>query len=62
MQKQTDIHLAVPSFSHVRDEICLKEEDTFVGATAGFDDNWAIIPRRSDRVPQGYDVLTPEGR
>jgi hypothetical protein len=58
MQKETDIHLAAPRFAAVRNEICLKEKDTFVGATAGFDDKWDIILRRNDRVPEGY-VLTP---
>jgi len=37
-----------------RDEICLEEQDHFVGATATFDAAWNIIPKRPDRFPSGY--------
>jgi hypothetical protein len=51
MEKETDILFTTPSA--VRDEICLRENNNFVGATAGFGDDWEIIPRRSDRIPIG---------
>jgi hypothetical protein len=36
-----------------RDEVCLEENDHFVGATGTFDKNWNIVSTRSDRLPSG---------
>ena len=52
MEQETDICFTGPAA--LRDEICLRENDHFVGATAAFGDDWKIIPRRSHRFPDGY--------
>ena len=40
-----------------QDEVCLRENDHFVGATAAFSTDWEIIPLRSDRIPKRYALL-----
>ena len=50
MERETDICFV--EHGPVQHEVCLRENDTFVGATAGFGDGWEIIPRRPDRIPE----------
>jgi hypothetical protein len=52
MEQETDIFLAPPI--QARDEVLLREDSNFVGATATFSDAWEIVPRLSSRLPSGY--------
>lgn len=52
MERETDIFLAPPV--KAQDEVLLRENSNFVGATATFSDEWEIVPRLSSRLPSGY--------
>src|SRR5579859_6700328 len=53
MERETDIFLAPPPVK-AWDEILLREDSNFVGATATFSDAWEIVPRLNSRLPSGY--------
>ena len=53
--RRTDVYLAPPV--KIRDEIFLRENDHFVGATATFNDAWDIVPQLNPNMPSGYFVL-----
>jgi hypothetical protein len=55
MERETDIFLAPPF--KARDEILLRENSDFVGATATFDEAWEIVPRLNSRLPTGYIAM-----
>jgi len=56
MERETDVSLAPPPMK-ARNEVLLRENNHFVGATATFGDAWEIIPRLSSRLPSGYNHL-----
>lgn len=52
IEQTTDIFFA-PQLK-ARDEVLLRENSNFVGATATFTDTWQIVPRLGSRLPSGY--------
>jgi len=50
-EREVDILFAEPVMEC--DEVCLAENNRFVGATATFDDDWNVIPTCNDRLPSG---------
>lgn len=52
MERETDIFFAPPA--KARDEVLLRENSDFVGATATFGDAWEIVPRLNSKLPSGY--------